>query len=91
MAWVERNDNVIGWCYLIEAQNVTGIVPGKFIRRCKIGLSRNPQARLEALTTNQPPCEYKILRNIYVENMALVESLRERKIQPLSNKTITLP
>ncbi len=81
MAWVERNDNVVGWCYLIEAQNVTGIVPGKFIRRCKIGLSRNPQGRLEALTTNQPPCEYVILRTIYVEDMALVESLLHEKFK----------
>ncbi len=73
--WQERNDNVEGFVYLIEARNVTGIVPGKLIRRCKIGLTRNPQARLAALINNQPPCDYVILRTMYVADMAYVEGL----------------
>ncbi len=79
--WQERNDNVPGYCYLIEAVGVSGIIPGRLMRRCKIGLSRNPQARLEALTTNQPPCEYVILRTIYVQDMALVEGMLHEKFK----------
>ncbi len=73
--WQERDDHVEGYIYLIEAKNVTGIVPGKLVRRCKIGLTRNPQARLAALTNNQPPCDYVILRTMYVADMAYVEGL----------------
>ncbi|MFB2772549.1 hypothetical protein ACE1AT_25195 [Pelatocladus sp. BLCC-F211] len=67
MAWTQRNDNIPGWVYLIEAENVTGIIPGRLVRRCKIGLSRNPQMRLDALHSSQPPCNYAILRTIYKE------------------------
>jgi T5orf172 domain len=75
MTWTERNDNTPGYIYLIEAKNVTGMIPGKLIRKCKIGLSRNPDARLQALLTNQPPCDYEILKTVYVEDMASVESM----------------
>lgn len=68
-----RDDHVPGYVYLIEAINVTGIIPGKLVRRCKIGLSRNPQLRLQNFIDNQPPCDFKIIKAIYVEDMATVE------------------
>lgn len=68
-----RNDHVPGYIYLIEAINVTGIIPGKLIRRCKIGLSRNPQLRLQNFIDNQPPCDFRIIKAIYVQDMATVE------------------
>jgi hypothetical protein len=68
-----RDDHVPGYVYLIEAINVTGIIPGKLVRRCKIGLSRNPQLRLQNFIDNQPPCNFKIIKAIYVEDMATVE------------------
>jgi T5orf172 domain len=77
--WTERNDNAPGYIYLIEAKNVTGLIPGKLIRKCKIGLTRNPDARLQALLTNQPPCDYAILREIFVDDMAAVEAALHQK------------
>ncbi|WP_414588996.1 GIY-YIG nuclease family protein [Scytonema sp. PCC 10023] len=68
-----RDDHVPGYVYLIEAINVTGIIPGKLIRRCKIGLSRNPQLRLQNFIDNQPPCDFQIIKAIYVQDMAEVE------------------
>jgi Meiotically up-regulated gene 113 len=58
----------------MEAEHFHGIIPGCYLRRCKIGLSRNPQMRLDTFHSNQPPCNIKILRTIYVEDMELVES-----------------
>ena len=68
-----RDDHVPGYVYLIEAINVTGIIPGKLVRRCKIGLSRNPEMRLQNFIDNQPPCNFQIIKAIYVEDMAAVE------------------
>ena len=68
-----RDDHVPGYVYLIEAIHVTGIIPGKLVRRCKIGLSRNPELRLQNFIDNQPPCDFQIVKAIYVEDMATVE------------------
>jgi hypothetical protein len=68
-----RDDHVPGYVYLIEAINVSGIIPGKLVRRCKIGLSRNPELRLQNFVDNQPPCDFQIIKAIYVEDMATVE------------------
>ena len=68
-----RDDHVPGFVYLIEAVGVTGIIPGKLVRRCKIGLSRNPELRLQNFVDNQPPCDFRIIRAIYVQDMASVE------------------
>ncbi|MBW4435357.1 MAG: GIY-YIG nuclease family protein [Pelatocladus maniniholoensis HA4357-MV3] len=75
MAWTQRNDSVPGYCYLIEAVGINGIIPGRLVRRCKIGLSKNPEMRLDALHSSQPPCDYVILKTIFVEDMASVEDL----------------
>ncbi|MBE8988067.1 GIY-YIG nuclease family protein [Nostoc sp. LEGE 12450] len=57
----------------MEAEGYHGLIPGCYLRRCKIGLSRNPEARLDSFHRNQPPCNVKILKTIYVEDMADVE------------------
>ncbi|GEM_PF-874357 len=69
-----RNDNEPGYIYMMEAIGYHGILPGYYIRRCKIGLSRNPEFRLANFYANQPPCDIRILRTIYVEDMQAVES-----------------
>lgn len=69
-----RDDNQPGFIYLMEAEGYHGLIPGCYLRRCKIGLSRNPEARLDKFHRNQPPCNVKILKTIYVEDMADVES-----------------
>jgi len=68
-----RDDHVPGHVYLIEAINVTGIIPGKLVRRCKIGLSRNPEMRMQRLVKNQPPCDFRLVKAIFVQDMATVE------------------
>jgi T5orf172 domain len=81
MQYQARNDNVTGYIYLMEAEGFHGLIPGCYLRRCKIGLSRNPQMRLDTFHSNQPPCNIKMLRTIYVENMELVESELHRKLK----------
>ncbi|MBD2598600.1 GIY-YIG nuclease family protein [Nostoc spongiaeforme FACHB-130] len=58
----------------MEAEGYHGLIPGFYLRRCKIGLSRNPQLRLENFHANQPPCNIKILTTVYVQDMAEVET-----------------
>lgn len=69
-----KNDHEPGFIYLMEAEGYHGLIPGCYLRRCKIGLSRNPEARLDNFHRNQPPCNVKILKTIYVEDMADVEA-----------------
>ncbi|MBE9038117.1 GIY-YIG nuclease family protein [aff. Roholtiella sp. LEGE 12411] len=80
-AYPERNDHQPGYCYLIEAVGFHGWIPGCYFRRVKIGLTRNISRRLEGLALNQPPCDYKVVALIQVENMASVESLLHNKFQ----------
>ena len=68
-----RNDHEPGFIYLIEAEGVHGIIPGKFIRRCKIGLSRDPELRRMNFVEAQFPVNVEIITTIYVEDMAEVE------------------
>ncbi|MBP5976634.1 GIY-YIG nuclease family protein [Brasilonema sp. CT11] len=72
--WIERDDNQPGYIYLIEAIGVNGWFPGCVIKRFKIGLSRNPEARLNTFHANQPPVDMRIVRTIYVEDMKEVET-----------------
>lgn len=76
-----RSDNEPGYLYLMQAIGYHGLVPGCYLRRCKIGLSRNPQLRLENFIANQPPCDIKILRTIYVEDMKAVEAKLHNQFQ----------
>ncbi|MTJ10733.1 GIY-YIG nuclease family protein [Anabaena sp. UHCC 0253] len=63
----------------MECVNLPKFIGFSLVRRCKIGLSRNPQARLQNFIDNQPPCDIKILRTIYVEDMATVEKRLHQK------------
>jgi hypothetical protein len=76
-----RDDHVPGYVYLFEAINVTGIIPGKLVRRCKIGLSRNPELRLQNFIDNQPPCNFQIIKTIHVQDMASVEDSLHRQFK----------
>lgn len=68
-----RDDHQPGYIYLVEAIGFHGILPGKLIRRCKIGLSRDPEARLDRFKSSQFPCDVKIITTIFVEDMAEIE------------------
>jgi Meiotically up-regulated gene 113 len=78
MTWTERNDNQPGYVYLIEAVGYHGIA-SPFLKRCKIGLSRNPEARRQNFVKSQFPCDVRLLKTIYVEDMADVESKLHEK------------
>ena len=69
-----RNDHEPGYVYLIEAQGFHGIIPGRLLRRCKIGLSRDPELRRQNFVDSQFPCDVEIITTIYVEDMAEVET-----------------
>lgn len=75
-----RNNHEPGYIYLMEALGYHGI-SAFYKRRCKIGLSRNPQRRLETFQANQPPCNIKILTTIYVKDMADVEAQLHQKFK----------
>lgn len=77
----ERNDHGSGYCYLIEAVGFHGWLPGCYLRRVKIGLTRNINRRLEGLALNQPPCNYKVVVLIEVEDMAAVENFLHTKFK----------
>jgi hypothetical protein len=74
MAWQQRDDSVPGKIYLMRAVGYGGIIPGCLIGRYKIGLSRNPEARLDQLLSAQPCCDIEIVHSVAVANMAEVES-----------------
>ena len=73
MAWQTREDSVPGKIYLMKAIGYNGIIPGCLIGRYKIGLSRNPEARLDQLLSSQPCCDIEIVHTVDVADMALVE------------------
>jgi Meiotically up-regulated gene 113 len=66
-----RNDHEPGYIYLIEAIGFHGLMSP--LKRCKIGLSRNPEARRETFIKSQLPCDVKIIKSIFVEDMRKVE------------------
>ncbi len=72
----------------MEALGYHGLIPGCFLRRCKIGLSRNPQMRLQNFHDNQPPCDIKILKTVYVEDMESVEIELHRQFKGCQVKLI---
>lgn len=72
MTHTERDDSTPGYIYLIEAVGYHGIA-SPFLKRCKIGLSRNPEARRQNFVKSQFPCDVRLLKTIFVEDMAEVE------------------
>lgn len=73
MVWQQRDDNVPGKIYLMKAIGYGGLIPGCLMGRYKIGLSRNPEARLDQLHSAQPCCDIEIIHTVDVDNMAEVE------------------
>lgn len=73
--------NSPGYIYLIEAVGFHGLFPGRLIRRCKIGLSKDPERRLKRFKHSQFPCDVRILNTIFVEDMAEVENLFHKKFE----------
>lgn len=73
---MEKNDNVTGYVYIMEAEGFHGIFPGKLLKykRIKIGLSRNPNARENRLNSTQPPCNINLIDSVYVYRMKDAES-----------------
>jgi hypothetical protein len=57
----------------MKALGYHGLIPGCYLSRMKIGLSRNPETRLDQLHSNQPPCNLEIVHTIDVDDMAEVE------------------
>ncbi|MBP5977010.1 GIY-YIG nuclease family protein [Brasilonema sp. CT11] len=86
--WVERNDNQPGFIYLIEAIGVNGWIPGCVVKRYKIGLSRNPEARLTTFHANQPPVDMRIVRTIYVEDMKATETALHKEFKHCNVKLV---
>lgn len=86
--YTQRNDHEPGYIYLMEAEGYHGLIPGCFLRRCKIGLSRNPQMRLQNFHDNQPPCDIRILKTIYVEDMEAVETELHRQFKECQVKLV---
>lgn len=74
MPFHTRNDHSPGYCYLIEAVGFHGLIPGFYLKRYKIGLSRDPEARLDNFERSQFPCEVRIVEQIFTEDMAETES-----------------
>ena len=74
MAYQQRSDNVPGKIYLMKAIGYGGLIPGCLIGRYKIGLSRNPEARLDQLLSAQPCCDVEIVHTVDVSDMAEVET-----------------
>ncbi len=64
--YIHRDDNVSGYVYLIEARNSDGLY--------KIGLTRNPDRRIEQLNSSQSPYHLNYTKVIQVDDMASVES-----------------
>ncbi|MBW4450754.1 MAG: GIY-YIG nuclease family protein [Spirirestis rafaelensis WJT71-NPBG6] len=88
MGWQQRNDSVQGYIYLFRAVGFHGWLPGAVLGRYKIGLSRNPEARLDTFHSNQPPCNLEIVRIIEVEDMGETESLIHQQFKA-SNVKLT--
>ncbi|NMG11357.1 GIY-YIG nuclease family protein [Brasilonema sp. UFV-L1] len=88
MNYVYRDDHVPGFIYLIESIGYHGIIPGKFpgVKRCKIGLTRSLDLRLDNLESSQPPCDYVILKSIYVSDMKTVETLLHKEFKEFNIK-----
>lgn len=72
MTTTRRNDHEPGYIYLIEAIGFHGF--GSPLKRCKIGLSRNPAARRQNFVDSQFPCDVKIIKSIFVEDMLEAEN-----------------
>jgi hypothetical protein len=76
-----RSSHDPGYIYLIKAVGFHGLIPGCYLGRYKIGLSRDPNSRLEDFYDNQPPCDLKIIRTIAVRDMKAIETILHKQFQ----------
>lgn len=74
MSYQYRDDSIPGYVYLVEAVGYHGTFPGCYLKRCKIGLTRDVDRRLSEFAANQPPCDIRLIKAIYVDDMADIES-----------------
>ncbi|MBW4635943.1 MAG: GIY-YIG nuclease family protein [Iphinoe sp. HA4291-MV1] len=88
MSYQYRDDHVPGWIYLLEAEGFHGVIPGVYLHRCKIGLTRSVENRLDTLHSSQPPCNYKVVKAIYVQDMSEIEVLLHRQFKHRNVKLI---
>jgi hypothetical protein len=88
MAYQQRDDSVPGKIYLMRAIGYGGLIPGCLIGRYKIGLSRNPDARLEQLLSAQPCCDIEIVYTVGVNDMAEIESELHRVFKSQNVKLV---
>ncbi|HYX16792.1 MAG TPA: GIY-YIG nuclease family protein [Nostoc sp.] len=87
--YFNQSANQPGYVYLLIAQGYHGIIPGLLLKRCKIGLSRNPEARVKQIASfegSQPPCDIAILETVYVQDMKKVEGKLHKKFKASSVK-----
>ena len=88
MVWQHRNDSVSGYIYLLKAKDFHGWIPGCYLSRVKIGLSRDVDRRLDALHSNQPPTDLEVVKVIAVEDMASVEAELHRVFKSQNVKVL---
>lgn len=86
MSYQYRDDSVPGYVYFVEAVGYHGAFPGCYLKRCKIGLTRDVERRLSEFASNQPPCDIKLIKSIYVEDMAEVENQLHRQYKSANVK-----
>ncbi|NJM72591.1 MAG: GIY-YIG nuclease family protein [Scytonema sp. RU_4_4] len=84
----QRDDHVPGYIYLLEAEGYHGWIPGCALKRCKIGLTRSVESRLDTLHSSQPPCNYKLVKAIYVKDMGSVEDSLHKQFKHRNVKLI---
>ncbi|MDJ0617023.1 MAG: GIY-YIG nuclease family protein [Calothrix sp. MO_192.B10] len=86
--YIERDENVTGYIYIMEAEGFHGIFPGKLLKykRIKIGLSRNPNSRENRLNSTQPPCNINLIDTVYVYNMKDAETHLHQMFQSCNVK-----
>lgn len=71
-------DQGSGYVYLMEAEGFHGVL-SPWLKRCKIGLSNNPERRLRELNSEQAPCRVVGIRYIKVLDNARTEKQLHRQ------------
>ena len=78
----KRSDNVPGNVYTFLALGIHGWFPGCLINRVKIGFTRkHPEERRQQIISNQSAHNVKIIKCIYVSDMAAVETALHRRFK----------
>ncbi len=76
------DDHAPGNIYAFVAPEIHGWIPGFFVTRVKIGLTRkHPEERRQQIVSNQPAHDLKIIKTIQVSDMATVETALHRRFK----------